>query len=59
MGVAALYCKPRTTKRHPGHKVFPYFIRNLLIYRANQVWAMDLTYIPMARGFVYLVAVMD
>ena len=59
MGIEALYRKPRTTKRHPEHKVFPYLIRNLSINRANQVWAMDLTYIPMARGFVYRVAVMD
>jgi putative transposase len=59
MGIEALYRKPRTTKRHPEHNVFPYLIRNLSINRANQVWAMDLTYIPMARGFVYLVAVMD
>ena len=59
MGIEALYRKPRTTKRHPEHKVFPYLIRNISINRANHVRAMDLTYIPMARGFVYLVAVMD
>ena len=59
MGVEALYRKPRTTKRHPEHKVYPYLLRNLAVTRANQVWAMDLTYIPMARGFVYLAAVID
>ncbi len=59
MGIEALYRKPRTTKRQPGHKVYPYLLRNQPITRANQVWAMDLTYIPMARGFVYLVAVVD
>jgi len=59
MGIEALYRKPRTTKRHPGHKVYPYLLRNLAITRSNQVWAMDITYIPMARGFVYLTAVMD
>ena len=59
MGIEALYRKPRTTKRHPGHKVYPYLLRGLPITRSNQVWAMDLTYIPMARGFVYLAAVVD
>ena len=59
MGVEALYRKPRTTKRHPEHKVYPYLLRNLAVTRANQVWAMDLTYLPMARGFVYLAAVID
>ena len=59
MGVEALYRKPKTTKRHPEHKVYPYLLRGLPITRANQVWAMDITYIPMARGFVYLAAVMD
>jgi len=59
MGIEALYRKPRTTKRHPEHRIYPYLLRGLPITRANQVWAMDLTYIPMARGFVYLVAVMD
>lgn len=59
IGVEALYRKPRTTKPEPGHKIYPYLLRNLVVERANQVWAMDLTYIPMARGFVYLVAVVD
>lgn len=59
MGIEALYRKPKTTRRHPEHKVFPYLLRNLSITRPNQVWAMDLTYIPMARGFIYLAAVVD
>jgi putative transposase len=59
MGIEALYCKPRTTQRHPGHRVYPYLLRGLPITRANQVWAMDITYLPMARGFVYLTVVMD
>ena len=48
MGIAALYRKPGTSKKHPGHKVFPYLLRELLIERSNQVWALDTTYIPMA-----------
>jgi putative transposase len=59
MGLAALYRHPRTTQSHPGHRVFPYLLRDLEIVRPNQVWAMDLTYIPMRRGFLYLVAVLD
>tara|TARA_B100001540_G_C15724958_1_gene604846 strand:- start:63 stop:890 length:828 start_codon:yes stop_codon:yes gene_type:complete len=59
MGIEALYRKPRTTKRHPQHKVYPYLLRGLTIDRPNQVWAMDISYIPMARGFVYLAAVVD
>jgi putative transposase len=59
MGIEALYRKPRTTRKHPQHPVYPYLLRGLNIDRPNQVWAMDLTYIPMARGFVYLVAVLD
>lgn len=59
MSIEALYRKPKTTKRHPQHKVYPYLLRGLAIDRPNQVWAMDLTYIPMARGFVYLAAVVD
>jgi putative transposase len=59
MGIEALYRRPSTSKPHPGHKVYPYLLRGLAIERANQVWAMDITYIPMARGFVYLAAVMD
>lgn len=59
MGVQALYRKPNTSKKHPSHPVFAYALRGLAIERANQVWALDLTYIPMARGWVYLVAVLD
>ena len=59
MGIEALYRKPRTTKLGAGHKIYPYLRRNLSIDRPNQVWAMDITYIPMARGFVYLAAVLD
>ena len=59
MGVEPLYRRPRTTRKHPEHPVYPYLLRGLTIERANQVWALDLTYIPMARGFVYLVAVVD
>jgi putative transposase len=59
MGIEALYRKPRTTKPEPGHKVFPYLLRGLEIVRPNQVWAMDITYIPMAKGFVYLAVVLD
>ena len=59
MGIEALYRKPNTSKRHPAHAVYPYLLRGLSIDRPNQVWAMDITYIPMARGFVYLAAVVD
>jgi putative transposase len=59
MGIEALYRHPRTTQPHPGHRVFPYLLRDLPITLPNQVWAMDLTYIPMRRGFLYLVAVLD
>lgn len=59
MGIEALYRRPRTSKRAPGHAVFPYLLRKLPVTRPNQVWAMDITYIPMARGFVYLAAVVD
>jgi putative transposase len=59
MGIEALYRKPRTTKPGAGHRIYPYLLRNLKIDRPNQVWAMDITYIPMARGFVYLAAVVD
>ena len=59
MGIEALYRHPRTTKPEPGHKIYPYLLRNLAVTRPNQVWAMDITYIPMARGFVYLAAVID
>jgi putative transposase len=59
MGMAAIYCKPNTSRRNPAHKIYPYLLRNLTITRPNHVWAMDITYIPMAKGFVYLAAVMD
>jgi putative transposase len=59
MGIQALAPQPGTSKRCPGHKIYPYLLRNLLIERSNQVWALDTTYIPMARGFVYLTAVVD
>jgi len=59
MGIEALYRRPRTTKPEPGHKIYPYLLRDKTITRPNQVWAMDITYIPMARGFVYLAAVLD
>ncbi len=59
MGIEALYRRPRTTKPEPGHKIFPYLLRGLEITRPNQVWAMDITYIPMAKGFVYLAVVLD
>jgi putative transposase len=59
MGIEALYRRPRTTKPEPGHKIYPYLLRGMEITRPNQVWAMDITYIPMARGFVYLTAVVD
>ena len=59
MGVEALYQRPGTSKRHPGHRVYPYLLRGLTISRANQVWALDTTYIRMAKGFVYLIAVVD
>ena len=59
MGIAALGPKPRTSQPAPGHKVFPYLLRDLAIERPNQVWAADITYIPIGRGFLYLVAIMD
>ena len=59
MGIEALAPQPGTSKRAPGHKIYPYLLRALAITRANQVWALDTTYIPMARGFVYLTAVVD
>ena len=59
MGIAAIYRRPNTSKPCPGHKIYPYLLRGLVIDRPNQVWAMDITYIPMARGFVYLAAVVD
>jgi len=59
MEIEALYRRPNTSKPAPGHKIYPYLLRGLKIERPNQVWAMDITYIPMARGFVYLAAVVD
>ena len=59
MGIEALYQRPRTTRTHPGHAVFPYLLRDREITVPNQVWAMDLTYIPMRQGYVYLAAVLD
>ena len=59
MGIEALGPKPRTTKPAPGHRIYPYLLRDLTINRPNQVWAADITYIPIGRGFLYLVAVID
>ena len=59
MGIEAIYRRPNTSRPAPGHKIYPYLLRGLKVDRPNQVWATDLTYIPMARGFVYLVAVVD
>ncbi len=59
MCIEALYRRPNTSKAAPGHKIYPYLLRGLTIERPNQVWCMDITYIPMARGFVYLAAVVD
>ena len=59
MGIEALYRRPRTTTPEPGHKIYPYLLRGMEITRPNQVWAMDITYIPMARGSVYLAVVLD
>jgi putative transposase len=59
MGIEALYRKPNTSRRHAAHRIYPYLLQNLAIERPNHVWAMDITYVPMARGFVYLAAVLD
>ncbi|SES98349.1 putative transposase [Oceanicella actignis] len=59
MGIEALYRRPNTSKPAPGHKIYPYLLRKQAVSRPNQVWAMDITYVPMARGFVYLTAVID
>jgi putative transposase len=59
MGIEAVYPKPNTSRPHPQHKVYPYLLRDLTINRPNQVWSSDITYIPMDRGFMYLVAIMD
>jgi putative transposase len=59
MGIEAIYRRPITSKPEPGHRIYPYLLRGLIVERPNHVWAIDITYIPMARGFVYLAAVMD
>ena len=59
MGIETLYRRPNTSKPAPGHKIYPYLLRGIAITRPNQAWAMDITYIPMARGFVYLAAIVD
>jgi putative transposase len=59
MGIAALGPKPRTSKPAPGHTIYPYLLREVTVERPNQVWAADINYIPIGRGFLYLVAVMD
>ena len=59
MGLHAIYQEPRTSQPHPHHRIYPYLLRNLAVTRANQVWCTDITYIPIKRGFLYLVAIMD
>ena len=59
MDIKALYRKKHTSRRHPGHEVFPYLLRHRTITAQNEAWALDITYLPMARGFVYFVGVMD
>jgi len=59
MGLEAIYQKPHLSEPHPGHKIYPYLLRNVVIDRKDQVWASDITYIPLARGFMYLVAIID
>jgi len=59
MGLEAIYPKPRTTVRHPEHKIYPYLLRDVVIERPNQVWSTDITYVPMRSGFLYLTAVLD
>ena len=59
MVIEAIYRRPNTSKPTPGHKIYPYLLRKLPIVRPNQVWATDISYIPMAKGFVYLVAIVD
>jgi putative transposase len=59
MGLEPIYQRPRTTVPHPEHQIYPYLLREMVIERPNQVWCADITYIPMRRGFLYLVAVMD
>ncbi len=59
MGIEAIYRKPNTSKPAPGHKIYPYLLREMVVDTPDKVWAMDITYVPMARGFVYLAAVVD
>ena len=59
MGLTPIYQKPKTSEPHRGHKIYPYLLRHLSIERPNQVWCADITYLPMRRGFLYLVAIMD
>ena len=59
MCITALYCQPRTSARHPQHKIYPYLLRNKSVTYANQVWAMDITYVRMHKGWLYLCAVVD
>jgi len=59
LSIEALYRKPNTSKKQPGHKIYPYLLRHRIINQPHQVWAMDITYIPMRKGFVYLCAVVD
>lgn len=59
MGLSVIYSRPKTTLFNKAHQIYPYLLRNKVINRSNQVWASDIIYIPMSRGFVYLVAIMD
>jgi putative transposase len=59
MGIEAVYPRPKTSKPAPGHKIYPYLLRDMEVNSPDQVWCADITYIPMARGFGYLVAIMD
>ena len=59
MRLVQIYQEPNTSKKHPQHKIWPYLLRKMVIDRPNQVWCADITYIPMQRGFLYLVAIMD
>ncbi len=59
MGIEAIYLRPNTSKSAPGHKIYPYLLRDVEVLRSNQVWAIDFSYIPMAKGFTYLVEIID
>jgi len=59
MGIEAIYCKPKTSMRHPDHNIYPYLLKGVKIERPNHVWSTDITYIPMGKGWSYLVAIMD